>query len=272
MESTKLQLAQKPMNFNELARMSTAFAQSGLFKDITSAAMAMVKIQAGLEMGIKPFAAMSGIHIIQGKPTPGAGIIASRIKANPKYDYKIVEFTDEVCSIDFYENNEKSGNSSFTIADARRAQTQNLGKFPKNMLFARAISNGCKWYCPDTFDCAVYTEYEIEEEVLPVPQKETSANKELERFTTLVNNCTTIDQVKSFYKSAVTDEEKNICNTKAEEIDAAKVEQPEIIEKPVIDLINEAQTLAEIKKIAGLVSTESDRTAYDIKFKQIKSK
>ena len=61
---------------SEIMSMGKAFAESGMFPDIKSAAQAVVKIQAGAEIGIPPFAAMSGIHIIQGKPTIGAGLIA----------------------------------------------------------------------------------------------------------------------------------------------------------------------------------------------------
>ncbi len=61
----------------EIMSIGKAFAESGMFPDIKSAAQAIVKIQAGAELGIAPFAAMSGIHIIKGKPTIGAGIMAS---------------------------------------------------------------------------------------------------------------------------------------------------------------------------------------------------
>jgi hypothetical protein len=37
-----------------------------------------------------------------------------------------------------------------------------MAKFPRNMLFARAMSNGVKWYCPDvTSGVTVYSEGEI---------------------------------------------------------------------------------------------------------------
>src|SRR5690606_20495598 len=105
--------------------------------------------QAGQEIGIPPFAAMSGIHIIQGKPTMGAGLIASAVKGSGKYDYKVVEMTEKKCSIDFFQGKENIGNSTFTIEEAKKAGTKNLDNFPKTMLFARAISNGVKWFCPD---------------------------------------------------------------------------------------------------------------------------
>lgn len=146
---------------SDIMQYGEIFAKSGLFADAKDAAKAIVKIQAGAEMGIQPFQSMSGVHVIVGKPVVGAGIIASRIKASGKYDYKIVKLDDRIASIDFFENGKKEGNSTFTIDDARKANTKNIDKFPKNMLFARAISNGQKWYAPDVFDGAVYVPEEM---------------------------------------------------------------------------------------------------------------
>ena len=138
------------------------FFKSGMFADIKSAQQAVVKIMAGAEMGISPFAAMAGIHIIQGKPTIGAGLMAARVKGFGKYDYRVVEHTDKVCSIEYFQVAKSLGISTFTIEDARKAGTKNLDKFPKNMLFARAMSNGVKWYTPDIYESPVYVPEEME--------------------------------------------------------------------------------------------------------------
>jgi len=102
-----------------------------------------------------------------GKPTLGAGLIASCVKGNEKYDFKVKELTDKVCSIDFFQKSvngmEFIGNSTFTIEDAKKQGTKNLDKFPKNMLYARAISNGQKWFCPDVFQMSVYVPEEMPE-------------------------------------------------------------------------------------------------------------
>lgn len=147
---------------SEIISIGKAFAESGMFPDVKTAAQAVVKISAGQEIGIPPFAAMSGIHIIQGKPTIGAGVMASCVKGSGKYDYRVMESTEQVCSIDFFQGKEKIGNSTFTIADAKKAGTKNLDKFPKNMLFARAMSNGVKWFTPDVFAGPVYTPEEFD--------------------------------------------------------------------------------------------------------------
>jgi len=149
------------MPVSDIMTMAQTFAESGMFTDAKDIGKAFVKIQAGQEIGIPPFAAMAGIHIIQGKPTIGAGLIASTVKGSGKYDYKVTKMDDVICSIDFYQGSENIGNSTFTIDDAKKAGTQNISKFPKNMLFARAISNGVKWFCPDVFSGPVYVPEEM---------------------------------------------------------------------------------------------------------------
>jgi hypothetical protein len=148
---------------NDAMLLAEQFFRSGLFQDIKSAAQAMVKIMAGNELGLPPLASISGIHIIAGKPVIGAGLIASAVKSSGKYNYRVVENTEKHCSIDFYEGAEKIGNSSFSYEDAKKAGTKNLDKFPKNMLFARAISNGVKWFTPDVFAGPVYVPEEMQQ-------------------------------------------------------------------------------------------------------------
>ena len=157
----ELQTTSQNFSVQDIMTVSETFFKSGMFKDCTSAAQAMVKIMAGAEISIPAFQAMSGIHIIQGKPTIGAGLMASKVKGSGKYDYRVIEQTEKVCTIDFYQGKEKIGTSSFTIEQAKAAGTQNLAKFPANMLFARAISNGVKWYCPDVFTGPVYVPEEM---------------------------------------------------------------------------------------------------------------
>ena len=186
------------INTTDMMNISKAFYESGMFTDIKSAAQAMVKISAGAEMGIPPFAAMSGIHIIQGKPTIGAGLMAANVKASNKYDYKVIEQTDKVCSIDFYKGKEKLGNSTFTYEDAKKAGTKNLDKFPKNMLFARAISNGVKFYTPDVFSGPVYTPEEFD--VVTQDVEHTDIKEEVTHAVEKLTLLTTVDELKEFKK------------------------------------------------------------------------
>ena len=143
----------------ELIGIARLLAASGYFDARGSSEMAIAqmatKIMAGREMGLSPFAAVQGIHVIQGRPALSANLIAAAIKSSPKYDYRVLELTAEACEIEIFERVggklEALGKSKFTAADARAAGTQNMAKFARNMLFARAISNAARWYCPDLF-------------------------------------------------------------------------------------------------------------------------
>jgi len=149
---------------NDVMTIAETFYKSGMFADIKSMQQAAVKIWAGAEMGISPFAAMGGIHIIQGKPTIGSGLMANRVKSSGKYDYHVIEMNDVICSIEFFQllpNKESLGISTFSIDDAKKAGTKNIDRFPKNMLFARALSNGVKFFTPDVFSQSVYVPEEM---------------------------------------------------------------------------------------------------------------
>ncbi len=159
-------MKQELIKATDAVTLGETFHKSGMFADIKSAAQAVVKIMAGAEMGISPFQAMSGIHIIQGKPTIGAGLMASRVKASGKYNYRVLEMTDTICTVEFTENGQPIGVSTFTIEDAKKAGTKNLDRFPRNMLFARAMSNGVRWYCPDIYEGPVY----VPEEMIQEPE------------------------------------------------------------------------------------------------------
>ena len=147
-------------------------ARSGLFPDITRVSQAVVKVLAGRELGIGPFAAMSDIHIIEGKPVIGARILAALVRQSAVYDYEIVEWTNERCAIDFFRHGQKlEPTVTFTEEDAQRAELDqptragkpsNHMKFPRNMKFARAMSNGVGLHCPDlTAGAPVYTPDEL---------------------------------------------------------------------------------------------------------------
>lgn len=148
--------------YDEVERAAKAMVASGYFADTKAISQGIVKILAGQELGFGPFASMNGVYIIQGKPSFGANMMAAAVKASGRYNYRVVEMSDEVCEIAFIENGQECGRSTFTIADAKKAGTKNLDKFPRNMLFARAMSNGVRWYCPDVMcGSAIYTPEEL---------------------------------------------------------------------------------------------------------------
>lgn len=150
---------------NTITTLGRIFAQSGYFRDARDEAQAIVKILYGKEYGIQPVSAMMGIHVIEGKPSFSANLMAAIIKASGRYDYRIRKLDDNGCEIQFFENGEAIGTSIFTREDARKAgllDRRNWQQYFRNMAFSRAMSNGAKWFTPDCFGGApVYTPEEL---------------------------------------------------------------------------------------------------------------
>jgi len=146
-------------------------AQSGYFDDAQEAAQAFVKIIAAREVGLGDIAGMTGIHVIKGKVTHGSNVLATLVQRSGRFSYEIKELNEDKCWLIFYEhdtsgNRNALGDSTFTKEDAQKAQTGKaiggMTKYARNMLFARAMSNGVKWYCPSiTGGGPIYTPDEL---------------------------------------------------------------------------------------------------------------
>lgn len=160
-------------DLNEVLTLGKTLAASGYFTDAKDAAQAAVKVLAGSELGIGPVASMTGIYIVKGRVTMSANLMAAQIKRSGKYNYRVATMQNDMVSIVFYEGKDEIGTSSFSKADAEAAGLWNSSdpwrKTPRNMLFARAMSNGARWFCPDIFSGPVYTPDELEVSVEPAP-------------------------------------------------------------------------------------------------------
>ena len=146
------------------AVLARYFQQSGLFPDLQSEAQAYVKVVAGRELGLGPLASVSGLNVIKGRVTFSANLLASMVKRHPRYDYRVAEHNERGCRIVFTEGGEEIGVSTFTMEDAKRAGLggMNWTKYPQAMLFARALTQGVRWFCPDvTAGAPAYSPEEI---------------------------------------------------------------------------------------------------------------
>lgn len=162
------ELMRREENVFELGKV---FAESGMFPSVRQASEAIVKIMAGREFGLGPMAAMNGIHMVDGKPTLAANLIAGQIKRHPLYDYKVVRRDETGCELEFSERTstnlpyEPVGRMTFEKKDAEKAGLlgkQNWRKYPRDMYFARCLTAGARTYCPDVLGGSpVYTAEEL---------------------------------------------------------------------------------------------------------------
>lgn len=163
-------LAIAPRDMDPDERMAWYMMQSSCC-DARSLAQAIVKIRFGQTMGLDPYTSVTGLYVNQksGKLCPSANLLAALIRKSKVYDYKVIEKTNTRCVLRFYRlcAGQWEVMPPDEVADIKDYQhlVKNGGPwkdYPKNMLFARAITNGQKTHAPDvTGGAALYTPDEL---------------------------------------------------------------------------------------------------------------
>jgi hypothetical protein len=148
------------MTISDVRQIAIEFAKSGYFQDAKDAAQAVVKIQAGRELGFGPVYSMTKIYIVKGKIAVSAETLGAMVKRSGRYDYAVKKLDDEECILFFTDNGKEAYTSKFTMADARRAGIISPGsgweKWPRAMLMSKALSQGARIVCPHVI-AGVYT-------------------------------------------------------------------------------------------------------------------
>lgn len=145
-------------------RLGQVMVKSGFFKDLREEAQAIVKILYGAELGFGPMASVMGVYIVEGKPSLSAQLIASAVQRSGRFRYRVREWTATKCRIEFFEEGESIGESSFSLEEATAAGLAGKAvwkSYPKAMLWARAMSQGARAYTPEIFLGAIYTPEEL---------------------------------------------------------------------------------------------------------------
>ena len=157
----------EPETLNDILTFANIAMKSQYF-GVRNVEEAAVRILYGKEMGLSVMQSMMGVTIIQGRPGLSAGMIAAKVKQSGKYDYQFLRWDNQVCELQFFEYGKPKGTSIFTIQDARAAgllkQGGNWEKYPRAMLFNRAVTQGVRAHAPDIFLGSVYTPDELQED------------------------------------------------------------------------------------------------------------
>lgn len=155
--------------YAQLHRIANDLHKSRLFRT-GSVEQTLAVILMGRELGVGPTTALSNIIISAGKPTLGAALVGALIQRSGRYFYTVATLDDKEAVVEFFENTGPNGavrhlgQSRFTIVDAQRARlagSQTWQQYPRNLLLARAITNGARWYTPSVFGGAIYDPEEL---------------------------------------------------------------------------------------------------------------
>ncbi len=146
----------EPNGIQEAFYLAGILVKSKLLPDtVQTPEAAFAIIATGRELGLTAMQSLRSIHVIKGKATLSADLIASLVKTRRDVCayFMLVESTDTVAKYETQRVGEpRSTVMSFTIDDAKRAQlTSNAtwAKFPAAMLRARCITALARAVYPD---------------------------------------------------------------------------------------------------------------------------
>ncbi len=152
-----------PTTLQEYINIAKMMAASGYYGDIRTAQQAVAVMILGRHFGLSPVQALTGIHIVKGKPMLHYAVILSKVREHPNYDYKVIEKSANRAVLRIFNKlTDDHDDSIFTKEMATKRGTQNMDKMPEIMLLARATSEGVRTFCPDVLmGMPVYVQGEI---------------------------------------------------------------------------------------------------------------
>lgn len=119
-------------------------------------------VLTGREIGVQPLTALAHIHVIRGKPGMSAQLMRQLIFA-AGHDLRYVEATDTRCVVEGRRRGSQDWTKvTFTADQAKRAGI-NLGKYPEDLLVARATSRLARRVFADCLGGVPYLAEELED-------------------------------------------------------------------------------------------------------------
>lgn len=149
------------------AMLLGAMYASGYFKDMTSLSKAITKALIGQEMGMGLVQSMNSLYVIDGKVAMDSHAIRNTAVL-AGYTINTKELSENKAILEWSYKDKVLGFSEFTKEDAIIAglwEKPNWQKYPKDMLFARAITRGARMYANQAFaNQPVYERDEIQDD------------------------------------------------------------------------------------------------------------
>jgi hypothetical protein len=155
-----------PTEWNAMRQQADVIVRSGMApKSVNTPEKVLTIALKGRELQIPPMQALSHIHIVEGKPTLSAELMAALVQ-RAGHKLRVLETNDERCVVEG-ERRDDPGHPQrleFTIEEAEQAgvaRKQVWRSYPAAMLRARAISALCRFAFADVLMGASYTPEEL---------------------------------------------------------------------------------------------------------------
>lgn len=170
-------------NIDDLKVMAQTMGVSALLPEKLRGKPAdvFVTIMYGHELGLTPMASVQGIYVVNGRPTLSAQTWLA-LARRAGHRVVVSEHTDEMCTVVITRGDTGEEHlSTYTYAEAVQAKLADKDVWKahrKAMLLARAVSQGCRFACPE-IALGAYAEGELDDDV-EAPQVDLAEIQEAE--------------------------------------------------------------------------------------------
>lgn len=154
--------------FQALGGMAERIVASGLYGSLTPP-QAFVILQTGMELGLPPTAAMSGIHVIKGKAVMSGQLMITLVhRAGHRFD--ILESNEKAAHVRLTRTDGAAHEVRYTIEQAQKAGLtgkDNWRNYPRQMCLNRATSECVRYGAPEVLAGIIYTPEDMDVTVSP---------------------------------------------------------------------------------------------------------
>jgi hypothetical protein len=161
-------------------RFCMAVVNSGTFKEINTPEVALIRLQAGLELGLTPIWSLTNILVTNGRPSVWGDALLGLVLQHAECQDVIETFEgtgDELTAIcEVHRRGRLPVKRTFSVNDAKRAGLHGKNvhnAYPKRMLQMRARS----WACRDAFADALRGLAVVEEQTGVIEETKVSQTK-----------------------------------------------------------------------------------------------
>jgi hypothetical protein len=163
-------------NLEDMYRFCTAVVNSRQFKDIDTPEVALVRLQAGMELGLSPIWSLTNIMVVNGRPSVWGDALLGLVQNHPDFEDCIETFEgsgEELVAVcELHRKGRAPIVRRFSVAEAKRAGLYTKHQsvhvtYPKRMLQMRARAFACR----DGF-ADVLRGLGVIEEMRDVPERE----------------------------------------------------------------------------------------------------
>lgn len=181
--TTLVKVEEQKKEIDYLKELASIASKSGNYTGMAEATLLNLMLSAK-DLGVSPMKALNGgFYVVNGKVCMSTALMADRIR-KAGHSVKIVEWTSEKCvMIGVRKDNKDSVKLEFTMEDAQRAGllgSPTWKKFPKNMLYNRAMSTLARVLFSDVVGNA-YSEEE-RHDILGIPAEKRPLENEGEEI------------------------------------------------------------------------------------------